>query len=240
MAGAIATLLTVSKVVPRTRVGLRAQDRQAFDELEDLQAAGDPELAYPYLQTSGQSTIAANGGTTGNFTITVNFPKQGVEVTTGNIAFDDGSIAIQSAIDLAMAGESVLTTYVAGDVDAGLCVNMAVNSCAITANGTTVNGAYMVLTTANVDLDVASPAVTEDAVGTQNRPSEAVLDAYSVISAVSTAAPQDGSTPAEDDYANGSNPLSLSPGLIDLLIGEVQASDDNALGIYLRHRHGCV
>jgi len=240
MAGAIATLITASNVVPRTATGLRAQNRHAFAELEELQAKGDPALASPYLKASGVSTITANGGTSGSFTITMNFPKYGVAVTTGNVAFDDAEADIQALIDTALAGEVLLTTYSAGHVDAGACANQAANTCAVTANGTTVNGVYMVVTTTNVDLDVAAPAVTETTVGTQNRPSEAVLAAYNVITPASTVAPQSGATPAVADYDHGDNHLSLSPGLIDLLVGEVQVTEDKALGEYLRAQHGCV
>jgi hypothetical protein len=234
MAGAIATLITVSKVVPRTATGLRAQNRQAYAELEELQAKGDPELASPYLKASGVSTIAANGGTTGNLTLTINFPKQGVAVTTANIAYNANEAAIQSAIDTAMGSLTVLSSYSGGDIDAGACANFSSASCAVTANGTSVNGAYMVVTTANVDMDVAAPAVTETTVGTQNRPAEAILNAYSVITPASAVAPQSGAVPAVVDYTDGCNSLSLSPGLIDLLIKEVKASEDKTIGQYFR------
>jgi len=241
MAGAIATLITSSVAVPKTATGLRAQNRHAYAELEQLQAVGDPALASPYLKASAVSTVADNGGGSGNLTITINFPKQGVAVTTGNIAYDAAAAAIQTAIDNALATKVILATYVAGDVDAGACVDFSSATCAITANGTTVNGAYMVVTTANAgDLSVNAPAVTETTVGTQNRPAQALLDVYGVFSPASTVTPQSGATPADADYADGANPMSLSPGLIDLLVSEVQANEDVAIGKYLRSKIGCV
>jgi hypothetical protein len=239
MAGTIATMISGATVFPKVATDLRGQNRHAYDELVALQSVNDPTLASPYLKASAVSTVADNGGTSGNFTITLNFPKYSVAVTTANIAYNAAEAAIQSAIDTALSGETILASYSAGHVDAGACVNMASATCAITANGASVNGAYMVLTTTNVDLDVAAPAVTETTVGTQNRPAEAILAAYSVITPASTITPQ-GLSPSDGDYVVGDNPLSLSPGLQDLLIYEIQVNEDTTIGQFIRNIPDCV
>jgi hypothetical protein len=63
-------------------------------------------------------SLSANTGT-GTFTLTVVFPpgNSGKTVTTGNIAIDAASSAVQTAIDAAMAGEAVNgVDYTAGDI----------------------------------------------------------------------------------------------------------------------------
>jgi hypothetical protein len=240
MAGTIATLLSGAVTIPKTGTDLRAQNRHAYDELKAIQAVNDPALASPYLKASAASSIAATGGSTGNFTVTLNFPLSGVAVTTANIAYDADAATIQTAIDTAMSGETVIASYNAGDVDAAVTGNVSANAATITANGTTVNGAHMVVTTANVDMDVDAPAVTSVTVGTQNRPAEALLAALSVVTPASTPTPQ-GLTPSTGDYELGDNPLSLSPGLQDLIVREITESENAVLGNFLRDEViGCV
>jgi hypothetical protein len=238
MAGTIATLLSSTKTIA-TAVGSRGPQRHAYKELKDLQAKGDPTLASPYLAADAVETVAANGGSTGNLTLTVNFPVQGVEVTTANIVYNAAEAAIQSAIDTAMSGATVLSAYSPGDIDAGACANMSANSCAITANGTSVAKTNMVITTANVDMDVAAPAVTRTTVGTGNRPAEAVLGLYGAL--VPASAPTGwGETPANGAYVVGDNDASLSPGLQDLLVREVEVSEDATVGRGIRAVNDCV
>jgi hypothetical protein len=232
-------MISTAKAFPKVSTDLRGQNRHVYDELVALQSVNDPTLASPYLKAAAVSTIAANGGTSGNFTVTINFPKYSVAVTTANILYNAADTAVQTAIDTALSGETILASYSAGHVDAGTCANMASAACAITANGASVNGAYMVLTTTNVDLDVAAPTVTENTVGTQNRPAEAILALYSAISPASTITPQ-GMTPSTGDYVTGDNPLSLSPGLQDLLIREIQVSEDATIGQFIRDIPDCV
>jgi hypothetical protein len=240
MAGVIATLLAGSKVVPQSGTGLRGQNRHAYDELIDLQAAGDPDLASPYLLASANSVISATtNASSGNITITMNFPKYGVAVTTGNIAYNASVATIQTAVDAALAGKVIVATYVADDVKASGAGVMSGNAITLTANGTTVNGAHMVVTTANVDLDAMEQTVTANVVGTQNRPAEAVLDLWGVVSPATVPAPQ-GTSPTDGDYTLGDNPLSLSPGLKDLLVREVEMSDDATIGAFIRGVAGCV
>jgi len=153
----------------------RGPQRHVYEELVALQAGWDPTLAPPYVAGDSAVSIAANGGSTGNFTITMNFPKYDVLVTTGNIAFDSANAAVQTAIDAALAGEVVIDTYVADDVKVGLTLNASAGTINFSANGDSVTNAYMVVTTTNVDMDVAAPAVTESTIGTTNRTAEAIL-----------------------------------------------------------------
>lgn len=238
MAGVIATLLSTAKVFPKTTVG-RGQLRHAYDELVAIQAKGDPTLATPYALASANSVIAANGGSSGNFTITMNFPKYGVSVTTGNVLFSSAVAAVQTLVDAALAGQTILATYVADDVKCSGAGAISGNALTITANGATVNGADMVVTTTNVDLDVAAPAVTANVVGTQNRPAEAILATLDVVKPSSTVTAQ-GSTPSAGDYVLGDNPYSMSPGCQDLLLREVEVSEDLTIGQFLRGVAGCA
>ena len=238
MAGTIATLLSTANAI--SKVGtVRGPQRHAYDELIQLQSLGDPTLASPYVDASAVSTIAANGGTSGNFTITLNFPAQGVTATTANVIYNADAAAIQTLLDTAMAGKVVVATYSAGDVDAGACANMASATCNLTANGTTVNQAHMVVTTANVDLDVAAPGVTVVTVGTADRPAEAVFAYYSCLTPA-TAPLGYGITPTAGDYVDGDNPLSLSPGLKAFLVTEMEVSENAVLGEWFRTQIGCV
>jgi hypothetical protein len=230
--------LSAAKTITLTGVGVRAGQRHAYDELKQLQAKGDPVLASPYLAADDVETVAANGGSTGNLTLTLSFPKSGVEVTTGNIAYNAAAATINTAVDSALAGEIITSLYTSGDVDAS-CANMSSAVAVLTANGGSVTGVNMVVTTANVDMDVAAPAVVATTVGTGSRQAEAILNAYSCVSPASLPTPQ-GSVPAEDDYETGGNPLSLSPILKGLLVDEVEASEDAVLGAYFREKIGCV
>jgi len=239
MAGMIATLLSGAKV-------LNSNDnngplRHAYNEIVDLQSVNDPELASPYLLATAVSSIAATAGSSGNFTITLNFPKYSVAKTTANVVYNADAAAIQSAIDTALSGETILSTYSNGDVDAAVTGNVSANAAAITANGTSVNGTHMVVTTTNVDLDVAAPAVTVTTVGTMNRPAEAVLAYYGIIQPVSSVVPQ-GISVTVSDYqvpATNENPFSLSPGLKDVLVRELAYEQDD-LAVEFRRLIGCV
>jgi hypothetical protein len=240
MANVIATLLTAPATINIVPASYKGPQRHAYKELKDLQAVHDPALASPYLAADAVETVAANGGTTGNFTLTLNFPKYSVAVTTANIAYNAAEAAIQSAIDTALSGQTLVSAYSAGHVDAGACANMASASCAITANGASVAKTNMVVTTANVDMDVAAPAVTRTTIGTGNRPAEAVLALYSAIVPSGSLPAAQGDTPAEGDYVVGDNPMSLSPGLQRLLVDEATASEDKAIGTALRNVPDCV
>lgn len=238
MAGTIASLLTAAKTIAMVGT-VRGPQRHAYDELIQLQGVNDPTLAAPYVDASAVSTVAAGGGTSGSFTITLNFPAQGVTATTANIAFDDAEADIQTLIDTAMAGKTVVSTYVAGHVDAGPCLNTSTASCNLTANGASVNQAHMVVTTANVDLDVAAPGVTVVTVGTAERPAEAMFAYYSILTPASAPLGY-GITPSASDYEDGDNPLSLSPGLKALLVSEMEVSENAVLGAWFRDQVGCV
>jgi hypothetical protein len=239
MAGTIATLLASAKAISKVDADNRAGQRHAYDELIQLQNQGDPELASPYIPASAVSTIGANGGSSGNFTITINFPEQGVAVTTGNILYNAADSAIQTAIDTALSGETIKATYVAGHLDAGTCANMSSATCNLTANGASVNQAHMVVTTTNVDMDVAAAAVTVVTVGTIVRSAEAMLAYYSCLTP-NTVPLGYGITPSEGDYVDGDNPLSLSPGLKELLVTEMEVSENGTLGQWFRVQIGCV
>lgn len=239
MAGTIATLLASAKAISKVDADNRGQQRHAYDELIQLQGVGDPTLASPYVDASAVATVGANGGSTGNFTITLTFPAEGVAVTTANVVYNADAAAIQTLLDTAMVGAVVVATYSAGDVDAGACANMSSATCAITANGTTVNQAHMVVTTANVDLDVAAPAVTVGTIGTPDRPAEAMFAYYSCLTPASAPLGY-GITPTAGDYVDGDNPLSLSPGLKALLVSEMEVSENATLGQWFRTQVGCV
>lgn len=241
MATVIATLLAGDKVFPSSGSDLRGGLRHAWDELAALNTkAPTKALASPYLKASAVSTISATtNASSGNFTITLNFPKYGVAVTTGNIAYNAAASTIQTAIDTALDGEAVVATYNAGDVDVAVTGNISANAATITANGTTVNGAHMIVTTANVDLDADEMTVTAGTVGTQNRPAEAVLALYDVVKPASSVTAQ-GLTPSAGDYVLGDNPFSLSPALQDLLVREIEINEDATIGAFIRGVVGCV
>ena len=145
----------IASVLAATKTINREVNRHVYKELTDLQTlTTDPALASPYLLASSVSTVSKTvNASSGNFTLTLNFPKAGVAKTTGNIVFNADAATIQSAIDAALAGETIGATYVAGDVDAAVTGNISANAATITANGTTVNGYNMFVTTANGDLD---------------------------------------------------------------------------------------
>lgn len=241
MATVIDTLLAGDKVFPSSGSDLRGSLRHTWDELAALNSNyPTAALASPYLKASAQSTVSATtNASEGNFTITLNFPKYGVAVTTGNIAYNAAAATIQTAVDSALATKVIVATYNAGDVNVAVTGNISANAATITANGTTVNGAHMVVTTSNVDLDADEIAVTSVTVGTQNRPAEAVLAAYSVVTPASSVTPQ-GMTPADGDYVLGGNPFSMSPALKDLLVREIEMNEDNTIGQFIRGVIGSV
>jgi hypothetical protein len=241
MAGTIATLLASSKVIPQTGAGLRGQNRHAYDELIDIQNQHDPDLASPYLLAAAVSRVSETlNATSGNFALTLNFPNYGVEVTTGNLSFAINQATLQIAIEAAMAGQTVVGLFGGGDIDVAIPgPNLNAAPATITANGSSVNGAHMIITTANVDLDVDEMSVDALTIGTMNRPAEATLAAFDVAGPVSDVTPQ-GLAPSEGDYTAGNNPLSMSPGLKDLLVAEIEMSEDSTLGVFIRGVVGCV
>lgn len=231
----IDTLLASDKVFPSAAGTARGGLRHAYNELVDLNTRyPTPALASPYLQAAAVSTVSATtNASTGNFTITLNFPKYGVAVTTANIAFDAAEAAIQTAIDNALADQVLVDTYNAGDVVAKVTGNISANAATITANGATVLGAHLVVTTANVDLDADEIKVTANTIGTQNRPAEAILAKLGVVAPTGSVTAQ-GTTPAEGSYALGDNPFSVSPGLRDLLLQQIEMGEDAVLGRFLK------
>jgi len=240
MAGTIATLLTAPKTINIVDADNKGPQRHVYEELLRLQATHDPTLASPYLKASANSVISPTvNASSGNFTITMNFPKYDVAVTTGNIVFNASVATIQTAVDIALATKVILATYVADDVKASGAGVISGNAVTLTANGTTVNGAAMVVTTANVDLNAMEQTVTPGVIGTQNRPAEAVLALYSVVTPLTVPTPQ-GSDPAEGDYVVGDNPLSMSPGLKSALISEIKANGDVTVAAEMRRIVGCV
>jgi hypothetical protein len=233
MANIIATLLAAPKTI-NSHADAKGPTRHIYNELKDLQTSNDPVLAPPYIAGNAAATIAATtDATEGNFTITLNFPKYSVAVTTGNIAYNTANGAIQTAVDTALDGETIKSAYTAGDVVFGLCANLAADPVSLTANGASVAGVDMRVTTANVDLDIAAPAVAAVTVGTGSRPAEAILAKFGVIVPAGTITPQ-GSQPAAGDYAAGDNPFSMSPALKDTLIDEMTLSEDAILGAAFR------
>lgn len=235
MATIIDTLLASDKVFPSAAGVARGGLRHAYNELVDLNTRyPTPALASPYLQASAQSTLGKTiNASSGNFKITLNFPKYGVAVTTANIAYNANESTIQTAIDNALSGKTILATYNAGDVDIAVSGNISANNGTITANGATVNGAHLVVTTVNVNMNAYEMVVTSVTTGTQNRPAEAILAKLGVVAPTGTVTAQ-GMTPAESDYALGGNPFSVSPGLRDLLLQQVEMGEDAVLGRFLK------
>jgi hypothetical protein len=224
MAGTIATFLASS--VTFSSADLKGNIRHAYNELVDQQTRDDPDLASPYLKASANSVIAATAGSSGNFTITMNFPKYGVAVTTGNVVYNASVAAVQT---LKASGAGIISG----------------NALTLTANGTTVNGAAMVVTTTNVDLDVAAPAVTAGVIGTMNRPGEAILKQLNIVQSVSGTVAVQGIDVAEGDYETvqdngGYNPWSIAPGTLDLIVDDIAVNEDKALALEFRRLIGSI
>jgi hypothetical protein len=117
---------------------------------------------------------------------------------------------------------------------------MSANAVTLTADGTSVAKTNMVVTTANAgDLDVSAPAVPATTIGTANRPAEAVLAEYGVVTPASGIIGV-GSAPVASDFATGDNPLSISPGTKTVLVNEISAQGDPDLAATLRSVIGCV
>jgi len=244
MADTIATLLVAPKTI-NVSADAKGPQRHLYDELTDLQSREDPVLASPYLQEDAVATILpmTEDAVSGNFTITISFPKYDVEVTTANIAFDEEVAAIRTKVDSALAGEVMVETYTASDVTIALSQNLndTTNSAILTFDGDSVLGTHAVVTTQNAgDLGVeALGGVTATLIGTMNRPAEATLAQQSVIMPDSAVTPQ-GTLPSEGDYVTGDNPQSLSPGLKEALVNEMVASENKTLGEWFRTQIGCI
>lgn len=235
MADIIATVLTDTKSISR------AANHHVYKELEDLQTLTlDPALASPYLLASSVSTVSNTvNASSGSFTLTLNFPKAGVSKTTANIAFDAAEAAIQTAIDNALSGETISATYSAGDVDAAVTGNISANSATITANGTTVNGYNLIVTTSNVDLDAYEMTVTQNTVGTGNRPAEAALLMLQVVGPSGTL-PYQGQAAIPSDYELLDNPFSVSPATQKALVSDIMVNEDSTIGLAIQGALPCV
>jgi hypothetical protein len=251
MAGVIATLLANSKNISSTID--KGPGRHVYNELVALQTIADPTLAAPYAAASHVAVIPNHTDTisSGNFTITIGFPMYGVSVTTGNIAYDAAEAAIQTAVDTALDGSSVIATYNAGDVDVALTGNLTANDATITANGATVNGAYMTVTTANVDLDADNLGIPSNTtLGTLDSPAEAFLKHFGVIAPASAPIPH-GAVVAASNYVllneGDISPHSLSPALLDAVVRDVAAEEqpvnggtESGLSNLFRSMIGCI
>jgi hypothetical protein len=231
LANVIDTLLVAPRVIPTTRIGLRGPNRHAYDELIAIQAVEDPELASPYLKRFAWELMERDGALA-DFTMTIRFPKYDFEATTTAVGFNDTTIAIQVAVDSAMNKATILSDYRDGDIEVG--DQIAGTAFSMKASGDSVNGLDMTITT-----NSANSSARTIYVGTMNRPAEAVLDLFSVVGPVGDVTRQ-GSTPTLNSYEAGDNPFSFSPGLKDMLIREIELSEDLALGEYLRSVVGCV
>jgi len=236
MANVIATLLDSPSTINTDEADQKGPARHIYEELTYLQTSpGDPTLESPYAKASHVATIPAHTDTitSGNFTVTMNFPNYSVAVTTANIAYDAEQAAIQSAVDTALSSETVVESYTNGDVDVSLTGNLTANAVTLTANGDSVNGAYMVVTTANVDLDadkLADPVVAT--AGTMNRPAEATLALFDVVKP-SSSAPYQGESVTESDFEAGDNPFSLSPATKKALAYEAKVAENATIGLAL-------
>jgi hypothetical protein len=244
MTGTIATLLAAPKTINIVDADNKGPQRHVYEELVGIQSANDPVFASPYAEADNVNTIPAHtaASASGNFTITLNYPKSGVSVTTGNLIYNASAATIQTAIDTAMSGQVVTTTYTADDAKVVMTGNLndTLNSCVITSNGAGVTTAYCEVTTANVDLDadyLATPVVTT--VGTEDRASEALLAQLGVVTPAGAIIGW-GATPVVGDYVTGDNPLSMSPGTKDAVLREMAASEDLVLANFLRDLVGCV
>jgi len=235
MTDMIASVLTSKKAISREA------NQHAYKELLDLQTlTTDPELASPYLLASSVSTVSATtNASSGNFTLTLNFPKAGVEKTTANIAYNANASTIQSAVDAALNGETIVASYNAGDVDVAVTGNISANAATVTANGSTVNGYNLIVTTSNVDLDAYEMDVTQNTVGTQNRPAEATLQMLQVVGPSGTL-PYQGQAALASDYEPLGNPFSVSPALQAALCEEVIQNEDKTIGQAIREALPCV
>lgn len=239
MAGTIATLLAAPKTINITDESNRGPQRHVYEELVGIQARHDPTLVSPYVEADAVSTIAANGGSSGNMTITIEFPEYGISVITGNVVNNAADTVVQTAVDSALAAETILSSYTADDVKV-VGTNMSANAVSLTANGTSVAKTNMVVTTANAgDLDVAAPAVAATTIGTANRPAEAILAEYGVVTRAGAIIGV-GSGPAASDFSAGVNPFSISPGTKSALVNEISAQGDPALATVFREVIGCV
>lgn len=236
MANVIATLLDSPSTINTEEGDQKGPARHIYEELTYLQSdPGDPVLESPYLKADHVTTVPAHTDTvtSGNFTITVNFPNYGVAETTANIAFDDDEAAIQSAVDTALSSETVVGSYSAGDVDVSLTGNLTANAATLTANGDSVSGAYMLVTTANVDLDadeLATPVVAT--AGTMNRPAEATLALFDVVKPASST-PYQGESVTGSDFEAGDNPFSLAPATKKALAREAKVAENAVIGLAL-------
>lgn len=236
MANVIATLLDSPSTINTDEADQKGPARHIYEELTYLQTApGDPTLESPYAKADHVTTVPAHTDTisSGNFTITVNFPNYSVAVTTANIAYDANQSTIQTAIDNALNSETVVSRYSSGDVDVSLTGNLTANDATLTANGTSVSGAYMIVTTSDVDLDadkLATPVVAT--VGTMNRPAEATLALFDVVKPASSA-PYQGESVTESDFEAGGNPFSLSPATKKALAYEAKVAENATIGLAL-------
>lgn len=231
MAGAIATVLSNTIHFP-SAVGSKGPLRHAYQEIKALQAKGDPDLESPYLKADHVTTIPAHADTisSGNFTITVNFPLYSTVKTTGNIAYNAEAATIEAAIDTAMAGVTLAAAWTDADINVALTGNLTANDATLTFNGDSVTGVYCIVTTTNVDLDaneLSTPVVAT--VGTGNRPAEAVLNAFDVLRPSGTL-PYQGQAVNHEDYERGDNPWSMSPGTVKLLIEDIISNENQAIG----------
>jgi hypothetical protein len=238
MAGTIATLLAAPKTINIIDEDNKGPQRHVYEELVAIQSQHDPTLADPYVEADAVSTIAANGGSSGNLTITIAFPNYGISVTTGNIINNAADTVVQTAVDSALTAETILSSYSADDVKV-VGTNMSANAVSLTGNGTSVAKTNMVVTTANVDMDVAAPAVTVTTVGTANRSAEAVLAEYGVVTPASGIIGV-GSGPVASDFTAGDNPLSISSGTKRALINEISAQGDPDLATVFLAVIGCI
>lgn len=245
MSGVIATLLTSPKTINIVEEDQKGPSRHVYEELTDMQTINDPDLASPYLKATGLVTIPKHTDTitSGNFTITMNFPNYGVSVTTGNILWNSVEATIQTAVDAALAGEVILATYIAGHVTvalSGTLTTVTGNDATLEVQGTTVNGAYMSATTANVDLDadkLGTPVVTTP--GTMDRPAEAVLTMFGAVVLTGSITPQ-GLNPEPGVYTESGDIVPLSPGLQEALVTELSVKENAVLGAHIRDVIGCV
>jgi len=226
----------IASVLAATKTISREANRHVYKELTDLQElTADPALASPYLLATSVSTVSpTTNASSGNFTLTLNFPKAGVSKTTGNITFNAAAATIQTAVDSALSGEVIGATYVAGDVNVAVTGNISANAATVTANGTTVNGYNMFITTSNVDLDAYEMTATQNTVGTLNRPAEAALQILQVLGPSGTLPYQGKATVEPTEYELLGNPFSVSPATQEALAQDVIINEDETIGVAIR------
>lgn len=205
-----------------------ATDRIITEEIEAIQANGDPSYPSGYSEADEVQNIATYNGTVsgGNFTLTFALgPSGSVTFTTANIAHNANAATIEAAIDTAANG--VVTSWTDGDITV-TGGDLTTNDVTLTYDGNSVDATNHQAVVIN-DVDLSGGGTVGDVTTTTNgQTKRTTMAALNLLGIVTTLPPQGTATGLVASFSREAKPHAPSQVTLVALAKEASVQDGSA------------